>query len=271
MNAIEANKIVYAKAAENYDKIEPHFFPENQLKVKEILKSIRQKSGPKLLDIGCGTGFIINLAKDLYDEIHGIDISEEMLNKVDVSTGNIFLHKGMVENLPFEKDIFDVISAYAVLHHLENYEKVLFEAYRVLKMNGYFYIDLEPNKCYIDVVTKYKDVKNRDYSESVKKEIRSICYANEKVEEDYGINGEIFNLSEYTRSIHGGIDSEEFEKIAKKIGFSSCNIIYDWFPAQGKVLHQQSQENVTIIDNYLREMIPFSKCLYKYLRIILIK
>ncbi|MBE3092245.1 MAG: class I SAM-dependent methyltransferase [Actinobacteria bacterium] len=271
MNAIEANKIVYTKAAEDYNKIEPHFFPENQFKVKEILKTIRKKSGPKLLDIGCGTGFIINLAKDLFDEIHGIDISEEMLNKVDISTGNIFLHKGMVEKLPFEKEYFDVVTSYAVLHHLENYELVLKEVYNVLKRGGYFYIDLEPNKFYIDMVTKYKDSKDQNYSESVKKEIRSICYANEKIEEDYGINGDIFNLSEFTRSVYGGIDSDDFEKKVNKIGFNSCNIIYDWFPAQGKVLHQQSKEDVTIIDNYLREMMPFSKCFYKYLRIILIK
>jgi len=99
MKPIDANKIVYAKAAEKYDDLEPHFFPENQIKVKNILKDVRQKSGPKLLDIGCGTGFIINLAKDLFSEIHGVDISIEMLNQVDTSSGNITLHNMEVEIL----------------------------------------------------------------------------------------------------------------------------------------------------------------------------
>jgi ubiquinone/menaquinone biosynthesis C-methylase UbiE len=271
MNAIDANKIAYTKVAKLYNETEPHFFPENQSKVKVVLKEIRGRSGPKLLDIGCGTGFIINLAKDLFDEIHGIDISVDMLSRVDTSGGNITLHNMEAEKLSFDKDYFDVVTAYAVLHHLKNYEMVLQQAFNVLKKKGCFYIDLEPNKKYFELVARYKDTKDADYSEVVKKEIRSVCHASEKAKEDYGIDGEIFELAEYTKSVYGGIDAAEFEKTAKKIGFGDCEVVFNWYPGQGKVLHQQSEKEAKIIDNYLRETLPFSQCLYKYLRFILIK
>jgi len=271
MDVIEANKIISAKAADSYDKLEPHFSSENKIKVKKILKNIRQKSGSKLLDLGCGTGFIINLAKDLFDEIHGIDISDEMLKKVDTSSSNIILYNCMVEKLPFENEYFDVVSAYAVLHHLENYEKALYEAFRVLKKNGYLYIGLEPNKNYFDLVAKYKEQKDSNYSEIVKKEILSICYAKEKIEKDYGIDGDIFNLSEYTKSFYSGFDAKEFQKIIKKIGFNKCEVFYEWYPGQGRILHQQSESDALIIDNYLQKLMPFSKCFYKYLKFIIIK
>ncbi len=271
MDPIEANKIVYAKAAASYDETEPHFFTENKSKVKKILQQIRLQSGPKLLDVGCGTGFIINLAKDLFDEIHGVDISPEMLGRVDCSTGNIKLYKSEAENLIFEAEYFDVVTAYAFLHHLENYEKVIKQVFRVLKKNGIFYIDLEPNKKYCDLVSNYKNYHNSQNSEVVKNEIRTICYADKKVEETYGIDGNIFNMSEYTRSVFGGINADDFLKIVKKIGFSDCKVFYEWYPGQGKIIHQQSEKDAEIIDHYLREIFPFSECLFKYLRFIITK
>ncbi len=271
MKPIDANKIVYAKAAEKYNELEPHFYPENQLKVKNILKNIRSKSGSKLLDVGCGTGFIINLAKDLFDEIHGVDISVEMLNRIDTSSGDITLHNVEVENLPFEKDSFDAISAYAVLHHLENYEVVLNEVFRVLKPKGIFYIDLEPNKHFFKLIDSYKDQSGENISDLVKNEIKSSCYSDKKVEEEYGIDGEIFNVSEYTKTEFGGIDAEELANISKKIGFSKCKATYHWYPGQGKVIHQQSEADAKVIEDYLHEISPLSTALFKYLRFIIEK
>ena len=271
MTPIEANKIVYAKAAEKYNELEPHFFPENQLKVKNILKTIRQQSGPKLLDIGCGTGFIIDLAKDLFAEIHGVDISIEMLNRVDTSSGNITLHNIEIENLPFENEYFDTVTAYAVLHHLEDYETVLNEVYKVLKHNGIFYVDLEPNRHYGELVDKYKEHQNENISDIVKNEVKSICHADIKVEEEYGIDGKIFNISEYTRTEFGGIDADELTAATEKIGFRKCEAFHEWYPGQGKVLHQQSEKDAEVIANYSHEIYPLSKSFFKYLRFIITK
>ena len=69
----------------------------------------------RLLDVGCGAGFVIELLADTFDEIHGIDPTRAMLDQVDASAGNITLHEGIAESLPFEDGTFDLVTAYSVL------------------------------------------------------------------------------------------------------------------------------------------------------------
>jgi len=137
-DVIRANVEVHSRMVEVYAK-EPHFRPENQAKVRGILADLRTRAkGGKLLDLGCGTGFIINLARDLFDEIHGLDVTPAMLEKIDTSRGNITLHNTNAERLPFGDGVFDVVTGYAFLHHLEDFRPVLREAFRVLKPGGLF-------------------------------------------------------------------------------------------------------------------------------------
>lgn len=146
---VKANVAVHTLMADSYNTNEPHFRPENQAKVRRNIEQVKQTTnGNRLLDIGCGTGFIINLAKDLFAEIHGVDITQAMLSKIDTSVGNITLHNTIAEKLPFEDGYFDVVTAYSFIHHLEDYRPVLSEVKRVLKPEGIFYIDLEPNKLF---------------------------------------------------------------------------------------------------------------------------
>ena len=58
----------------------------------DVLQWLAPQAGENILDVGCGTGFIINLSKDLFDELHGVDATQAMLDKVDLSSGNIILH-----------------------------------------------------------------------------------------------------------------------------------------------------------------------------------
>ena len=74
--AIKANIYVHAFLANagEYNK-SPHFRPENQEKVRNILLRLtaacREKN--KVIDFGCGTGFMIHLMHDLFKEVHGAD------------------------------------------------------------------------------------------------------------------------------------------------------------------------------------------------------
>src|SRR5688572_19404058 len=95
---IRANIDVHSRMADSYNTAEPHFRPENQAKVRKLLEDLRRRSGNnRLLDLGCGTGFILGLAKDLFEELHGVDVTQAMLDKVDRSSGNIHLHNAPAE------------------------------------------------------------------------------------------------------------------------------------------------------------------------------
>ncbi|HFU74951.1 MAG TPA: class I SAM-dependent methyltransferase, partial [Arcobacter sp.] len=248
---IEANIEVHTKMADSYNN-EPHFKMENQNKVKNILIELQKSiNGKNLLDVGCGTGFIINLAKDLFEEIHGIDATQAMLDKVDISSGNITLHNGVAENLPFDNETFNMVSSYAFLHHLEDYSLVLKEVYRVLKNGGIYYIDLDPNKHFWDSIAHLDKSEQNKYSKIVQREIDSVLHTDEKVMEEFGIEPEIFNNAEYTKSILGGIDPEVLKKIALEIGYSKVEYKYDWFLGQGNIMHEHSFDEATKIDNFL--------------------
>ena len=51
-----------------------------------------------------------------------------MLDRVDTSSGNVTLHEGVAEHLPFEDGSFDLVTAYSVFHHLADHRPVLAEA-----------------------------------------------------------------------------------------------------------------------------------------------
>ena len=133
---VDANIAVHTAMASTYASSEPHFRPENQKKVRAKLERLRRASGPRLLDVGCGTGFIIGLARDLFAEIHGVDATPAMLERVDRSSGNITLHRGLAEALPFPDGYFDAVSAYSFIHHVSDYAEVLREMHRVLRPGG---------------------------------------------------------------------------------------------------------------------------------------
>jgi ubiquinone/menaquinone biosynthesis C-methylase UbiE len=142
----------YKKGAESYDKERFMDFEGEYLdrKQKEFIKKIIGKvTGKKILECGCGTGRIaIELAKAGAD-VHGIDTSEEMLNKTKIKAEglglSISLKKGDIESIPYASETFDVVYTMHVLMHLPNYHKAIDEMYRVLAPGGILIADF-PNK-----------------------------------------------------------------------------------------------------------------------------
>ncbi len=267
---VQANIQVHTIMADSYHQ-EPHFRPENRQKVRAILEQLGGKN-KKLLDLGCGTGFIIDLAKDLFHEIHGVDVTQAMLNKVDTSGGNITLHNTTAENVPFADHTFDVVSAYSFIHHLYDYKPVLQEAYRVLKPGGICYIDLEPNKLFWDAIRQIVDEgHDQPLSSHITREVNSVLHTDSKVQDQFGIDTDLFNKAEYQKNLLGGIDPHELKQFAKHTGFQSIEVTYHWFLSQGAVMHGQSFEIAQQIENYLNEIKPLSDRLFKYIRFVLVK
>lgn len=99
------------------------------------------KKGMKVLDIGIGTGLLIEKITE-YLEIYGIDISEKMMEKAQEKGLPIILSKGDFCRIPFPDKIFDrVISTFA-FHHVypEKKQFAFIEMTRVLKVGGYLII-----------------------------------------------------------------------------------------------------------------------------------
>ena len=111
---------------------------------KKMIDIYKLNPKSKILDIGCGKGYLLFDFKKLLPEcqIFGIDISEYAIKncKPEVSN-NLFL--GSSCELPWEDNYFDLVISINTFHNLYCYEleKSLIEMERVGKKNKYICVE----------------------------------------------------------------------------------------------------------------------------------
>jgi len=91
-----------------------------------IISQLGSDKHLKILDVGCGTGYLLNQIRNQgYDNLMGIDLVEKS-NYPDIpqQTANI-------ENLPFEDSTFDTVICCHTLEHVINIRKAISELKRV--------------------------------------------------------------------------------------------------------------------------------------------
>jgi len=262
---LDANIEVHTRMAERYEAEEPHFRRENREKVRDRLKALRARvPGGRLLDVGCGTGFIIHLASDLFDEIHGVDITPAMMQRVRRDKGNIVLHESPAETMPFRDATFDAVTAYSFVDHVEDQGALLREVARVLKPGGVFYADLIPNRLFWQALSPLRAGGVTRLSDIVRREAEMVTDNDKKVEQQFGIDADLFRRAEPGKE-GGGIDPSAFRSAALRAGFNTCDVTFDWFLGQGAIMHGQSFEDAAIVEAYLRRVAPLADHLFKYL------
>ena len=274
--AADANIQVHSALANSgeYNK-SPHFRPENLKKVRAVVEKIvdshlSNKKG-RLLDIGCGTGFMINLTHDLFTKIDGIDITLDMMKQVDLSPGNIELHESMAETTPFDKDSFDMVSAYSFLDHVVSYEEIFREAFRVLKSGGVFYSDLNPNMLFSETMQKIEQQRHENLPHIIKREISGMLHNGEYYQENFGIDKDTLAAAEPIKSLDRGFDPYKVMETAKELGFSKSYFEVDWYLGQAQVMHERPSGENEIVESFLRSALPATINLFKYLRFVLVK
>ena len=124
----------------------PHiFFSRSPLKAYEyyeLTRGVEFSEHDRVLDIGCYRGLQAALLAKKCGEVIGIDISEpdlERARRVARAAGRRLrcdFRCVRLEHAGFEDNSFDKIYSFSVLEHIPNYEKVLKEAYRILKPDG---------------------------------------------------------------------------------------------------------------------------------------
>lgn len=94
----------------------------------------RHGNGGRLLEVGCGTGLVLERLRDAFDEVVGIDLSEGMLERARARGLSVL--QGSAEALPFEDESFDLICSFKVLAHVQEIRNAAMEMVRVLKPGG---------------------------------------------------------------------------------------------------------------------------------------
>jgi len=100
-----------------------------------VLKGIESHKG-RLLDVGCGDGFFLNLAQKRGWEPYGVEISNFHLEKAKRNLGEKNIFDVPLKSAKFPSDFFDAITLLDVLDHLTDPLGELKEVGRILKKNG---------------------------------------------------------------------------------------------------------------------------------------
>jgi len=261
---LKANIAYHSALAETYDAKQPHYRPENVARIEKLLAHIADKTGGgSLIDLGCGTGFVINSAKKYFKFVVGVDITPAMLKLVDTTEGQIGRCLADTGHMPFLDNQFDACTAYGFLHHLYNLRRTLSEAYRCLRPGGIFFSDQDPNCYYWQWMDHLRE--RSDLPEFVQREVRSVVSVTEDIARETGLSLDDISLAEFQKVNQGGLNPDRVVLLMEELGFCSVKYRYEWFLGQGKLLHQQSEVEVQVVENFLREMLPATEPLFKYI------
>jgi len=269
---LKANVELHTQLADVYNKDEPHWKPENIQIVRARLQYLKQAVGAAdMLDIGCGTGFMIEVARPLgFATITGMDITPRMIEQVDgTGSAKVELILGDVSQIPRPDGSYGLATAYSFIDHLYDMPAVFREVNRILKAGGAFYAGLIPNEPYWTAINQLDP--SLQYSESIAREIRHVSQKDSEINETYGVDQETFKIAEYQKNIRGGLSEVALRGQLLEAGFTRVEFLYDWFLGQRKIHLDESlsvkerESRMTLVEAVLREQLPVSRSLFKYL------
>jgi 2-polyprenyl-3-methyl-5-hydroxy-6-metoxy-1,4-benzoquinol methylase len=102
-----------------------------------------EPAGKKLLDVGTGRGYLLEVARDMGFDVHGLDISAYAAGKAGAHfPGRIF--RGQLAEAGYADASFDVVTMTDLLEHISDPMALLAEVKRILKPGGLLFI-ITPN------------------------------------------------------------------------------------------------------------------------------
>lgn len=140
----------FAENAAGWDRIRTLHVDEAEVE-QALVALLPQQRVKRLLDIGTGTGRILQLLENHVDHGLGVDLSREMLavaraNLSDPCYAHCSLRQADMYQLPVSEGSFDLIVLHMVLHFSDRPADVIAEAARALAPGGHFLIvDFAPH------------------------------------------------------------------------------------------------------------------------------
>ncbi|MEM9667828.1 MAG: metalloregulator ArsR/SmtB family transcription factor [Pseudomonadota bacterium] len=147
----DAAETYFSEMADTWDTVRSLHYPN-----KAIEKALLDIAGPgpfaRLVDIGTGTGRMLSLFADRVGRADGVDLSHRMLTVARANlqrdgTENAFVRQADATVLPFDDASVDLVIIHQVLHFIEEPDRALAEAARILKPDGRLLIvDFAPHQ-----------------------------------------------------------------------------------------------------------------------------
>ncbi len=218
---LDENRRVHA--LENAQYLERHpeqtnFYQSKVLKISlnDFFEHLPSKTQPHVLDVGCGTGYLLIPLLNQGCRMTGVDISKEMIEALKLSVprekqGLVELNCSDIEGF-INKDTgqYEGIVISALLHHLYDYESILKSLCDRLVPGGTLLIFFEPLKQNISSGWRFK-------LHRALGRLDENCYQQVMKARNIALFEEDYELSDYQRKF-GGINPCNVRKILKSRG-----------------------------------------------------
>jgi SAM-dependent methyltransferase len=133
MGTAEVQGTLWGAAAEDWSTlVEPLSAPL----FEAVIDAIDARAGARLLDVGCGSGLALRIARDRGAEVSGLDASAALLDVARRRVPEGDIRQGELEELPFANNTFDAATAFNSVQYAANPKAALRELARVAKLGA---------------------------------------------------------------------------------------------------------------------------------------
>jgi len=177
----------------------------------------------KLLDIGCGFGFFLKLMEDSF-YVYGCDLSPAMVDYAKTQLGLKKVVLSSWKGLSFPENTFDVITAFYLLTHIKEPDKLIKTAFRWLRPGGLFCLRV-PNLSILKVFWGLKRFDNP----LLRRFMYKLRAGTSLSHDPYAVFDPPSFLFHFTPSV--------LERFVKKVGFSHLIRFNEGMPKKGGFLN----------------------------------
>jgi ArsR family transcriptional regulator len=136
----ERAALYFDKNAADWDSLRSLHASEEQVEAA-MIQMIGERQFGKMLDLGTGTGRVLELFAPLCERAVGLDGSHDMLsyarvNLENAGVDNVQIRHGDIYQLPTPRNSYDFVTIHQVLHYLDDPALAIREAARALAPSG---------------------------------------------------------------------------------------------------------------------------------------
>lgn len=133
----------FSAKAERYSELD--IFSEEEY-YRPLFTAAAPAPGERALDLACGAGLLALMLARVVDRVAGCDVTAEMLKRAEAAAaraglGNVSFIEAEASRLPFEDEVFDLVTCRTAFHHFPDPLAALAEVVRVLRPGGRFALE----------------------------------------------------------------------------------------------------------------------------------
>ncbi len=146
----KAAEAFFANVANDRGQLGDEYLPQSDIE-KRMRAMIGDKTYDYMVDLGTGTGRVLEVFSDCIKRGSGIDNNTDMLkvarsNLARNQHSHISVRQGDLHATPLEVSVADLVTLHQVLHYLEDPEEAITEAARIMMPGGLLLVvDFEPH------------------------------------------------------------------------------------------------------------------------------